>query len=670
MKKITLLIASVLMLSNVDSQIFSDNFDALAPGDYIGPTSVYWSTWSGAVGGAEDAQATSTQSASPNNSIYFSSVNANGGPQDVLLDFGQQYVDGVFTLESKFFIDAGKNAYFNIQGTTTPGTTYTINCNMDAGSIIIDDATSNVAFGSFTDATWFTLRIEANLSTGRWQLFIDGTCAGVWNMPSATVAAVDIYPIQNSSFYVDDIMFDHVAYTAPALNATLAGFNIGGVIAGSNVNPVVSVTNSGSTTITSFDLALTYNGTTYNDNQTGLSLAAGASMDVTFATPITLIAGANPASVIVSNVNGTTDGDPSDDDGCLVVDPIVPAAGKMVVGEEGTGTWCGWCPRGTVNMDKFANDYDGYWAGIAVHNGDPMVVTEYDAGFGALISGYPSALVDRGPAVDPGSMSNDFFTRVQIAPSALMTNGATWDATTRELKVSVSANFQTAGTNAYKMICVLTEDSVTGSASGYAQTNYYAGGSNGVMGGFEALPNPVPASQMQYDHVARAISPSFNGNNTCFPATFTTGEIVTQNYVWTLPASWNENKMHIVGMLVGPTGRIDNADMTTITEAVTNGFVSACNVGVGELMSNNVDDVLNIYPNPASTYANIAITLKHDADVQLSLIDTKGKVIATTNYGVISSSEVAINTASLDSGVYLVELIVDGQKTTKRLIVE
>ncbi len=84
MKKITFLLSSLLVMSAANAQIFSDNFDALNAGDYIGPSSTYWTTWSGTEGGAEDAQATTAQASSAPHSVYFSSTSANGGPQDVL----------------------------------------------------------------------------------------------------------------------------------------------------------------------------------------------------------------------------------------------------------------------------------------------------------------------------------------------------------------------------------------------------------------------------------------------------------------------------------------------------------------------------------------------------------------------------------------------------------
>ena len=69
-----------------------------------------------------------------------------------------------------------------------------------------------------------------------------------------------------------------------------------------------------------------------------------------------------------------------------------------VVGEEATGTWCGWCPRGAVALNWMDHDYEGYWQGIAVHNGDPMSDADYDNGLyyvtKKLISIFSESIVD------------------------------------------------------------------------------------------------------------------------------------------------------------------------------------------------------------------------------------------------------------------------------------
>lgn len=670
MKKITLLTSALFFTGLSFGQIFSDNFDGLASGTYIGPTSNNWSTWSGTEGGTEDAQTTNNQSNSAPNSIYLSSTTSGGGPQDVVLKFGQVYNNGIFTLSSDFYVNTGSGAYFNIQGSQTLGSTWALNVNMDAGSLYIDDGvTSNLAVGTYPEATWYTLKIEANLTLKVWKAYVNGNLIGTWINGVNTVAAADFYPLQGNQFYMDNVSFDHQTYTLSNLNGMMAMLNMGGEIAGQTVTPKLTVVNAGQTTINAFDVKLVYNGTNYPQSITGVNLASTANQTITLA-PLNLVSGNLPCIAIISNVNGGVDNTTSDDTLHSMINPVVPAPGKMVVSEEGTGTWCQWCPRGAVYMDQFNSKYNQFWAGIAVHNGDPMTVTEYDAGFGAFISGYPSAIVDRGSDVDPSGMSPDFFARLQVPPVATIINGATWDSVSRVLNVSVTANFALAANNNYKLACVLTEDGVTGTGSSYNQSNAYAGGGNGVMGGFETKPNPVPAAQMVYDHVARAIAPGFNGYANSFPASVAPGDAHTINFEFTLPANWDENSINIIGMIIDPQGRIDNAGKATISEAVSNGFLLGSNAGISEIQS-NLEDVVKIYPNPASDATTIVLNLSKTSNVEMKLVDVSGHILSSRNYNTLNGTyNFGLNTSTYNAGVYFVELNIDGTKLTKRLIIE
>jgi len=324
MKKITILLAYVLLTTAISAQSFSDNFDLLNAGDYIGPTAIEWTTWGGVEGGEEDVQVSAAQSLSGANSIYFLGQTADG-PQDVLLNFGQEFTDGVMTYESAFFIKNGKTCFFNFQATSIPGTTWALNCNMANGTLTIDNGgTDHLAVGSYVDETWFTLTIKANLSTGRWQGFIDGGCFGVWINSVNQLASVDFFPLETSEFYVDNVSFNHVAYTPSALNAAVTGFNIGGSIAGTSTYPEVTVANAGTDPITSFDVKIDMSGS-YVESVSGVNLTAGQSMTVQYTTPFQLMPGTWNATAKVMNVNGgTTDGDPSDDAACLVSKHVTP----------------------------------------------------------------------------------------------------------------------------------------------------------------------------------------------------------------------------------------------------------------------------------------------------------------------------------------------------------
>ena len=669
MKKMYLLVAG-LAAFNLNAQLFSDNFDAYSAGQYLGPQSLTWSTWSGTEGGNEDVQITSANSSSAPNSIYFSSTSANGGPQDVVLKFGQLYNSGIFTLQKKVFINSGKTGYYNIQGALTIGNLWALNVNFDAGQLVIDDGnTPNLVLTSYPEATWFELKIEANLTLHVWKAFVNGNLVGTWVNGVNTVASADFFPVQNTQMYIDDVMFDHVPFTVPALDAMVADIDMGAELATQSGTPTVKVVNGGSTAITSLKVDLTYNGSTTTQNVTGVNIATAGVYNVSLPSTV-LAAGSLPITAVVYNVNGGAgDNNPNNDTLIEMINPIVPAPGKMVVGEEATGTWCQWCPRGAVFMDLFETKYQDFWAGIAVHNGDPMTVTEYDAGIGTLIGGYPSALVDRLGDVDPSGMSSDFFTRLQTAPKATLVNGATWDAASRVLNVSVRYNFALAANGNYKSACVLTEDGVTGTGAGWSQSNAYAGGNNGVMGGFESLPSPVPAAQMVYDHVARAIAPSFTGMTGIFPATVNAGDAHIVNYSFTLPAGWDESEIQIIGLLIDPTGKIDNAGSVDITTAVANGYETGINAGIAQVLSSS--KAVALAPNPAAGSSAILLNLATESDVRIELTDLNGKLITSGTYTNLSGAQsISMDLNGLSAGIYAVNILVNGTLYTEKLVVE
>lgn len=671
MKRITWAALAVSLCSGLHAQIFSDDFDSYAVGSYIGPQSTEWRTWSpNGEGTIEDVTVNNTQSSSPSNSIYFSSTATNGGPQDVVLDFQQMYTSGVFTYQSDFYVNAGKTAYFNFQGNNTIGGLYALDVYMSAGTITFQSGGETMLTASYPEATWFTLTVECNLTTKIWQAKINGASEGNWINAVNSVRYLDLYPILNSQFYVDDVSFDHVNYSPSNLNAAAATLKMGGGIASQVVNPSLIVVNAGTTPITSFDVDLVYNGMTLTENVTGVSIASLASTTVNFSN-LTLTAGTNLAVATLSNVNGGTDDLASDNVSQLNVTTITPALGKVVVGEEGTGTWCQWCPRGAVFMDRFEKDYGDFWAGVAVHNGDPMVVVEYDAGM--AFSGFPGAKVDRvGAAVDPSAMGTPFLARLQTAPTAVIEVGATYDATTRELKISGDFDFQVAATSAYRAAFVLTEDGVTGT-TGYAQVNAYAGGNNGPMGGYELLPSPVPASQMVYDHVARAILPSFGGFAGSFPVSVAAGSSHAVNRTVFVPAEWNTDSLHIIVMLIAPNGQIDNTGKATLEQAISNGFVAGTDAGtnLGITVINQIDETFAVYPNPASTNVAMTFNLKTESHVAIRVLDMAGKVIAKRAYGSMhGASQISYNTTDLNPGIYLVEVAINGEKMTRRLVIQ
>ena len=97
-------------------------------------------------------------------------------------------------------------------------------------------------------------------------------------------------------------------------------------------------------------------------------------------------------------------------------------------------------------------------------------------------------------------------------------------------------------------------------------------------------------------------------------------------------------------------------------------LVNTTAVGVDELTNRSS---FTVFPNPATTSASIEISLDNKSEVAISVLDLQGKQVVTKNYGVFSTSSVInLNTTDYPSGIYLVEVSVNGQKATKRLIIK
>lgn len=661
MKKLLLLITAFMASYALPSFGFTDNFDSYTVNQPLGPQSPVWTTWSGVQGGTDDLNVTNTSAHSGTNSLYFTSTSASGGPADIVLPFGGPFTTGNFTFTTWFKTLAGKGGYFNVQGTNTNGQLYTLSVFMNPdGSLEVFNSKALALATTYTQNAWFEFRFEANLNTNTWELFLDGTSKGTFQCADFSIASIDYFATGTTdAFYVDDVSFNHTPYSMPSVNGALSYLYCENGIVTQTRRPDVIVRNLGTTPITSFQLNMTINGTNSNQNFTGLNIASGAAYTAVLTNSFNLVNGLNTITASVANVNGSlSDGDATDDSKTFTLTPVLAGQDKLVIGEEATGTWCGWCPRGAVALKNMEDKYDGFFQGIAVHNGDPMVDSIYDTGIGTKIGGYPSMLVDRLTDIDPSQTLSDFITRIQLTPVGKIKNGAQYNSSNGQLDVSLSTTFNSNVTGNYRIACVIVEDSVKSTASGYAQANYYSGGANGVMGGFETLSNPVPASQMQYDHVARKIAPSFDGLSNAFQAPINSGNTYIHNFTFSI-GSYNKNKIHIVGMLIAPDGKIENGSSTTIDAAIANGYV------VG--LTNQVIEpsILQVYPNPAGDQMNLQINANEYGNGSIQVIDLNGKVVLTSKQTISNGVNIIpIRTAALASGSYLVVVNLNGKHHT------
>ena len=698
MKKIFILYTALLLVVTMSAQqqqiIFCEDFESLNLGDPIAETSKSWNTWGELMTSTtapfiDDAIINSTQSFSGSNSLYFP-PSAAAGPEDVVLMFdttqnitsanlsslSTPYIAGDFTFSQMMYIRAGAGAYLNFQAENIPGVSWALEVNFtdngtQTGDIIMSNTSGTSFNAEYPVNTWFELKFDIDLSNNNWEVLIDGASFGSFSNSINKIASLDLYPRINDEFYIDDVCYNYLPATLPTNNGQISNISPIAGLVGQTRYPSVEIRNFGIDPIYSCDITFDYNGIQTTENLIniggGFGLASLATMQVDFNNSITLISATNIGTATISNVNGALiDDDPTDDIMTTQITAITPAPGKLVIGEEATGTWCQWCPRGAVALNWMDHDYEGYWQGIAVHNGDPMADPDYDNGMAPYISGYPSGIVDRGTDIDPSTFKQDFLQRIVIPPNGIITNGAELNGNL--LKVSLSVEFQTTVNGNYKLACIIVEDSVTGASTdpGYYQSNAYSGGGAGALVDVEGTdwankPGNVPASQMIYRHVGRSVSPSFIGGPLSLTS-YNAGDKETVCYEFTIDPSWDQSQIHIVGMLLDNSNLVDNASSETIDKAILIGYTD-CEGSTSTAVELNGPDRINIYPNPATD--NIYIS-NLTGVTTLKIYDINSKLVLENKV----SDKDYLNISKLAKGVYQIKFEGKGWSEIRKLIKE
>ncbi|MCO6489212.1 MAG: choice-of-anchor J domain-containing protein [Phaeodactylibacter sp.] len=432
-----------------------------------------------------------------------------------------------------------------------------------------------------------------------------------------------------------------------------------------------SFRNLGAETLTSLTVNWSDGVETYSEEITGLNVATGEDYNFTHSTPfVASEAITYDIDVWVSDPNGETDEDDSNNMATAKISGVTFVPAKKVVIEEGTGGWCGWCPRGHVAMEYMRDNYPETFIGIAVHNRDAMAVGPYDNGVN--LSGYPGCNADR--LILGGSVSNGLFVEYhdelikRISPIKPGVE-AIYNPETRQAEINVSAEFVTKLDDInYRLCAVIVEDSVTGSGSGYNQVNYYSYQSNnlplvGAGHDWQAEPDPVPASDMVYMDVGRALLGGYNGLAGIIPSSVVAGDVITHTFEYTVPVvpvSYDpEHLRAVVLVLDGSTGEILNAEQADFEFLINSSKEQFAN------------ELVDIFPNPTRGELSINVRLDEAADIQLQVYNMLGQQVAGQYFGRHNgSATLPFDGAQLAPGAYTFHLSMGDKVAVKRVIVE
>ena len=299
--------------------------------------------------------------------------------------------------------------------------------------------------------------------------------------------------------------------------------------------------------------------------------------------------------------------------------------------EEATGTWCGWCARGIPALSLLNKIYKDNIVTIAVHNGDPMALNDYQLN----ASGYPSCMINRGEFLDPyygsGDQAFGISREVEAIQRSYVPAGieveADWkDESQQQINVKTTTTFVENMTEAnYRIGYLLVEDGQKGTDSSWEQSNYYAGSNVKDENLTTLTESPSKMTDVTYNYVPVAVYEPFNGIEGSVPATITADDAMEHNYVIDITGNeriQDKKKLGVVALLIDKTsGKVINAAKFKFDKdsGSGQGFIKGDANGDGNVTISDVVAIVNkILGNPSENFKEAAADVNGDGEITIA----------------------------------------------------
>lgn len=362
------------------------------------------------------------------------------------------------------------------------------------------------------------------------------------------------------------------------------------VLTGQEFTVPVTVTNHGANGIQSLDITYSLAGKTGSQHfDTTVDAFYGKSTTVSLNLPAIAEKGNYEVALNVNKVNAVANEDAATATTISVM-AMNTLPKKRTLLEEYTGTWCGYCPRGYVGLEKLAELYPDDYVLVSYHNGDDMeIMSSYS--FPSPVEGFPDAWMDRDVEVDAYyginygkkdlGIADDLAERNKQFGQADINISAEKADDQSTVNIATEVTFPYDLTNGkYAVEYIVTADGLTDATWG--QSNNYADGSMGYpkyMDVFTKGESTVYG--LVFNDVAVLTSEQSGGSNN----TITTASAdvpVKLQYSLNLanalntsrqPVIQDVNKVKIVALLIdSATGKVVNANKVKLGE--TTGIVN------------------------------------------------------------------------------------------------
>jgi hypothetical protein len=614
MKKVYLFLVMMMVCFSVvkaQTNIYFNNFDTLTAGGYTAlQLGSPWTTWSSAPGGAEDAHISTTQSFSSPNSIGVALNN------DLIFGFGD-LITGRYKVTFQMYVATGYLGYYNfLSDFAAANSKWAFQVMIYNDSIFVDAGGTTAAATTFTFDAWNKMDLiidldddfatflinDAEIISYQWSKGAQGTDNSLkldaidfygWDGTGAPTTATG-----TAGYFIDDINVDQV-------DAPEAPFNLDANLNGADIDV------SWSAPTTTPDL--------YKLSRNGSIIYTGTNLNYTDVGPWPNNYGFGARAYYT----GLGYSHSSNIDSVLVPGGVTR---NLVLFEEGTGTWCQYCPGAAMGIRDLIETNQKAVAAIAYHSGDTY---ENAAALARIsyynITGFPTVFVDGTQSIVGGNAT------VSMYPSYLPLYN----------ERIISPSFHILNVN----VVQTAVDTYTATID--VEETYKAFASNWILHTALTESNiaEVWGNQTEVDFACRGMFPDEYGTDLDFSATTTqtaTINFSTAGYV-------KDNCEFVVFVQHAPTGEVTQCakvQMSTI-------------VGVEELQGKEI----SVYPNPAQEY----IILNSSGNGMMEIMDMTGKIVYKSD--VLKASQL-VDIRNFEKGIYMVKYSSEENVLTKKIVIQ
>ena len=413
------------------------------------------------------------------------------------------------------------------------------------------------------------------------------------------------------------------------------------------------ITNLGSSSITSMDINYSIDGASAVTESLS-NLTINTYDNYTFDHSSTWnpsTSGTYDVAIWASNINGSSDMDPSNDTITGTVNVFTSFETRKPMLEVFTSSTCGPCVQGNINLATVLSNYPEQFSLLKYQmswpgNGDPYFTQEgYDRRVFYGVNSVPRLEIDGGFDANPSGMTNQDFDDFAAIPSF----------------TSLSANYSIGGQSVDVSITIDPLENMNSN-----NLTLYTG-----IFEFLTYNNSSTNGEIEFSNVMKKMLPDAGGYSI---NPLQAGVQVIENFSftfqgnYTLPADANTPINHMLNHSVedfenlGVVVWIQDDITKEILQSTTASLVTDVN---GDLSSTSK---IMIFPNPTKDIATVAFQGLENSELQIKVINLLGEMVISERFTSSSNLDYYnLNVSKLNSGIYNVLLISNGDITTKQL---